>query len=240
MTSPFQKAIREKRRALAAGETSPVLASAEPDALQLRLLELEADRKVLKGIAAIEDKIEHKRTVLLPKYRPHAEAFLAQGANYENPLFSDVVLWLFDIGEMDTFMAWCDKAIELGVPTPEFIKRDWQTLCCDNVFDWSSEQLKQGNSAEPYLSQVLERLESRQWRVFEKVSAKIYKLSGQALLMDENGHVNVPMVGSIETLQTALARLTKANELHSKIGVGELINNRIPARIRALTDGTNL
>lgn len=240
MTSPFQKAIREKRQTLAAGETPPVIAAVNPDSLELQLIELEADRKVLSGLNAISDKIEHKRSVLIPKYRQQVEAWLASGAAGENPIFSEMVIWFYDAGDMDTFMAWVAKAIELNHPTPERFKRDWQTFCADAVFNWADEQVKQGNAIDPYFSQVMERIQRGEWRVFEKVSAKLYKLGGQYLLRDEKGNVNVPSVGSVETLEKALAMLTQAHDLHPKIGVGDLIKNRIPARIRALTEGTNL
>ncbi|PKF51113.1 terminase [Enterovibrio nigricans] len=223
-----------------AGEPPPVIAAATTGSLELQLMELENDRAVLKGLNAISDKIEHKRSVLIPKYRPQVEAWLESGVAEENPIFSEMVIWFYDTGDMETFMAWVLKAIELALPTPERFKRDWQTFCADSVFDWADAQVKEGNAIDPYFTQVMERIHEGEWRVFERVSAKLYKLGGQYLLRDELGNVNVPSVGSVETLEKALAMLTKANDLHSKIGVGDLIKNRIPARIRALREGTNL
>ncbi|PMN68405.1 phage terminase small subunit [Enterovibrio norvegicus] len=240
MVSPI-RAMREKMKAdrNSAGETLPVIA-ASPDTLELRLIELEADRQTLKSFNAIADKIEHKRTVLMPKYRPVAEAYLVGSTTYENPIFSEVVLWLFDIGELDTFIEWCLKAIELNVPTPERIKRDWQTFCADSIHQWATEQVKNGQSVEPYFSQVFERIQSDEWRLHEKVSAKFYKLAGQNLLRGEDGTVKATHVGDVETLTAALELLEKADQLDSKAQVSDLTKNRIPARIKALTDGTNL
>ncbi|WP_434357395.1 phage terminase small subunit [Parasalinivibrio latis] len=240
MTSPFQKKKAAILAELAqqAGETLPARATASPDSLHIRLIEFDNDKKALKGFNAIADRVAHKRDVLIPKYRPVAEAYLEAGESYENPIFSALLVWLFDVGEMDTGIDWCLKAIERQLPTPGFLKRDWPTFLADTVFDWAEVQAERGQSVEPYFSQVFEKV-LNEWRLHEKVSAKWFKFAGYMLLRDENGKPRATAVGDLDTLEKAYALLARANELHGKIGVGTVMN-KVQSRINALRDGKNL
>lgn len=240
MLSPFQHVMIQKKQA-AAGATRPVLASKNKNEFALRLLELKTDLDVLKNINSISDKISHKRDVLIPKWRPFIHAYLS-GENHhdDHPIISTFIVWLFDVGEHGEFIILCERAIDKKIPTPEFIKRDWQTFCADSIYKWADEQVTLGLSFNPYFSIIFEKIQNGQWRLFEKISANFYKLAGQQLLRDENGEIKASHIGNIETLEKALALLTRADELNPKIGVGDLIKNRIPSRINALKTGTNL
>lgn len=246
MVSPI-RAMREKmksERNHSRESTCVIKPITDKHNIDLLLLELECDKKALKQFNSIADKVSYKRNVLVPKYRPMVEEYLASGAKYPNPIFSTIfsttTIWLFDIGELDTFIQWCLFAINNEIPTPDFVKRNWQTFCADSIFKWSESQSEKGASIEPYFADMFFLIDSGQWRLLEKISAKYYKLAGQQLLRDEHGVIRVSHIGYVEKLEKSLEWLEKANELYPQIGVGDLIKNRIPARIKALTTGTNL
>lgn len=238
MVSPLRKARDAIIQQELTGSSPLASPSASPDSLQLQLTEFANDRQSLKQFNAIADKVTHKRDVLMPKWRPIAEAFLSSGEHYENPIFSTLILWLFDIGEIELGIDWCLKAIELNLPTPEFIKRDWPTFCADVVFDWAEKQAERGQSIEPYFSQVFSKVQN-DWRLHEKVNAKWYKFAGYWLLRDDKGEPRATAVGDISTLEQAKALLEQAHNFHDKVGVGTMIK-RIESRINALEDNKNL
>ncbi|QKU57319.1 phage terminase small subunit [Vibrio cholerae] len=102
MSSP----LRKQRDQILAKTTTPAAAAhaaaAESlDSLHLRLVEFEQDKQVLKGFVQISEKVNHKRDVLIPKYKPLAEKYLAAGESYQNPIFTDLIVWLFDIGDLE-------------------------------------------------------------------------------------------------------------------------------------------
>ncbi|MDO6706151.1 phage terminase small subunit [Photobacterium sp. 1_MG-2023] len=236
MVSPLK---RQRDQLLQSGTQSVAqAATVNTDSLHLRLIEFENDKKALKNFNAIADRIVHKRDVLVPKYRAVAEAYLAAGEHYENPIFTTLTLWLFDIGDLETAIAWCLKAIEMDLPTPENIKRDWPTFCADHVLEWAEREAERGHSIEPYFSQVFEKV-MHGWRLHEKVSAKWFKFAGYYLLRDDEGKPRPAAVGDIDTLEKAQALLQKAHEFYDKIGVKSVLD-RIPQRINALKDGKNL
>lgn len=239
MASPLQK----QRNALLAKSGSQKVASevseATTDSLHIKLIELEEDRQDMRRrFNARADRIAHKRDVLIPKYRALAERYLESGERYQNPVFTSLVLWLFDVEAMETALDWCFKAIERELPTPDYIKRDWPTFCADQVLEWAERESERGHSIEPYFSQVFEKVR-HEWRLNEQVNAKWFKFAGLLLLRDDEGKPRATAVGDIETLEKAKALLVEANKQHDKIGVGTMIS-KIDQRISALETGKNL
>ncbi|MGI9888114.1 phage terminase small subunit [Vibrio chagasii] len=215
--------------------TSPV---ADTNSLHIKLIEFEEDRKHLRSFNAIADRIEHKRNVLVPKYKPYVQRYLESGDQLENPIFTNVVIWLFDIKELDVAIDWCMKAIERDLPTPENFRRDWPTFCADEVLAWAEYESERGNSIEPYFSQVFEKVE-KEWRLHEKVNAKWYKFAGLFLIRNEQGNPQATAVGDVDVLKKALVLLQHAHNQHPKVGVGTQVK-KIEQRIRAIEDGKNL
>lgn len=219
--------------------TTPMAATVNTDSLHIKLIEFEEDRKRMRSqFNARADRTDHKRNVLIPKYKPLAETYLAAGEKYENPIFSTLIVWLFDIGDLSTAIDWCLKAIELELPTPEFIRRDWPTFCADSVLKWAETQAEHGHSVEPYFSRVFAKIRD-DWRLHEEVNAKWYKFAGYFLLRDDEGKPRPSAIADKATLEQAKAFLQQANEYHSKIGVGTMIS-KIDMRLSALETGKNL
>ncbi|WP_019615101.1 phage terminase small subunit [Psychromonas ossibalaenae] len=211
---------------------------AEPKSLHLLLAELANDEKELKGFNRLEDKVTHKRDVLVPKYRMAVEQYIASDARFDNPLFAIMIVWLFDIDDLETAINWCDKAIERELDTPQRFKRDFATFCSDEVLKWCERMSAQGHAIEPFFSQVFDKVRT-EWRINEQLTAKWYKFAGLQLLRDETGKAKASSVGDIETLEKAKALLIEAENQSPKAQVTTHLD-KIEQRMRALIDGTNL
>lgn len=238
MASPIARQRAALLAAASVGSTvvAQAATAATIDSLHIRLVEFEQDKLKLKEFVQIAEKVNYKRNVLIPKYKPVVDAYLEAGESYQNPIFTDLIIWLFDIGDLETAVSWLFKAIELDLPTPENFKRDsWAVVCADTVLDWADVQQKHGHSIEPYFSQVLEKIESV-WKLPEQLEAKWYKFAGYSLLLNDKGEPQPSLVGDIELLEKAKALLNKAEEKHDKIGVKTKIGD-IEQRIRAIQNG---
>lgn len=202
----------------------------------MQLIELDADLKKLKGFARRQDKIIHKRDVLLPKWQPIVDEYLAQVGSgskpYDNPLFARCIIWLFDIDDLGRALEWAFKAIELGQPMAPGIRREWPSFISDTVFDWSETQGEHGRSVEPYFTQVFNQV-VHHWKLAEPITAKFYKFKGLNLLRSTTGDVKPSTVGDVELLQQADSFLEKAASLHKNVGV-KTVRNQIDMRLRAL------
>lgn len=239
MVSPLK---RQRERLLAASSSKAVVLAATAgsiDSLHLRLIEFEQDKLKLKDFMQIAEKVNYKREVLIPKYKEVAEQYLAAGESYQNPIFTDLIIWLFDTKDLETAIDWLFKAIELDLPTPENFKRSsWAVVCADFVLEWAETQLPNGHSVEPYFSQVFAKID-KEWKLPEKLEAKWYKFAGYGLLLNEKGDPQPSQVGDSERLEQAKKLLEIAHDKHDKIGVQTKIK-QIDMRLNALAEGKNL
>jgi hypothetical protein len=202
----------------------------------LQLIALDADLKKLKSFARRQDKITHKRDVLLPKWQPIVNEYLAQVNSgekpYDNPLFARCIIWLFDIADFGRALEMAFKAIELGQPMAPGIRREWPSFISDTVFDWSETQAEYGRSVEPYFSQVFNQV-VHHWKLAEPITAKFYKFKGLSLLRGTTGEVKPSSIGDADLLQQADSFLEKAASLYKNAGV-KTVRNQIDMRLRAL------
>lgn len=205
------------------------------NSLHLQLIALEQDMARLKALARMSDKVAMKRDELFPKYRPYVDKYLelaALGTVYQNALFQRLIVWAFDIGDLETAISWALLAIEQHQRTPGNIKRDWAHFTADTVLGWAEEQAALGHGVEPWFSRVFDKVRS-DWRLNEQATAKWYKLAGCLLLRDKDGVPRPSALADNATLEQADHWLALAEKTHSKIGVGTL-RHKIAMRLRAL------
>ncbi|MFY7115218.1 phage terminase small subunit [Enterobacter cloacae complex sp. SHL020] len=213
----------DKREALA---SSPV-------SFHLQMLELAKDVEQLRSLPRTEDRIECKRDVLLPRWMPTVESYLAGDARFANPALVYCVIWLFDTGEMSQALDWADVAITENQAMPENFKSTLPAFVADTVLEWATSQAEAGHSIEPYFSRTFENIREK-WRLHEDINAKWFKFAGLYLLRDERGRPRATAVEDVETLEQADALLAQAHAFNNNSGV-RTARDKIRARINSLT-----
>jgi hypothetical protein len=179
----------------------------------LKLMEasLDDDLARLKAIPNLAGKQDLKRTELLPKYQEYIQRYLESGLQLQNRVLVQVVVWLFDTTQFDDALELADIAIEQGQRLPATFKRqDIQTFVADAVGDWALAEYEAGRSPEPYLSDLLPRVDG-EWTLPEQIPSKFHKLIGIRAMDDEQWSV-------------ALKHLERATELYAKAGCGTRID----------------
>ncbi|RKJ83784.1 terminase [Aeromonas veronii] len=237
MSSP---GIRHKQRVLALQGVAKAAATGQAtglvaNSLHLQLIALEEDMKRLKSLVRRGDKVAMKRDELFPKYRPYVDKYLelaALGTVYQNELFQRLIIWAFDIDDLETGITWALLAIEQNQRTPSNIKRDWAHFTADTVLVWAEEQAALGHGVEPWFSRVFDKVRG-DWRLNEQATAKWYRLAGHLLLRDKDGKPRPSALADSAALEQADHWLALAEKTHSKIGVGTL-RHKIAMRLRAL------
>ncbi|QTL95541.1 terminase endonuclease subunit [Aeromonas jandaei] len=213
-----------------------IATGAVADSLHLQMIALEQDIVRLRNLARIADRVNMKRSELMPKYRPYVERYLASvaesGQPYQNELFQRLIIWAFDIGDLETGIAWALLAIEQNQQTPNNIKRDWAHFVADTVLEWAVKQAAEGHAVEPWFSRVFDKVRN-DWRINERISAKWFKAAGCLLLRDHDGQPRPSAVGDSATLEQAAHWLSQAEKLHPKVGVNTLLQ-KIEMRLRVL------
>lgn len=206
--------------------------SASPISFHLQMLELEKDVIQLRSLPRTEDRVEFKRDVLLPRWMPTVETYLAGDARFANPALVYCVIWLFDTGEMDRALDWADVAIGEQQAMPENFKSTMPAFVADTVLEWTTNAAEAGHSIEPYFSRTFENIREK-WRLHEDISAKWFKFAGLHLLRDESGQSRATAVEDVKTLEQADALLAQAHAFNKNAGVTTM-RSRIRARINSL------
>lgn len=217
-------AVLDKREAL----------TASPVSFHLLKLELDKDVERLRSLPRTEDRVEMKRDVLLPRWMPTVEAYLAGDTRFANPALVYCVIWLFDTGEMGQALEWADTAISESQATPENFKSTLPAFVADTVLEWATNEAAAGRSIEPYFSRTFENIREK-WRLHEDINAKWYKFAGLYLLRDDKGQPRATAVEDVSTLEQADALLAQAAAYNKNAGV-KTMRDKIRARIASLTE----
>ncbi|WAE53248.1 phage terminase small subunit [Stutzerimonas frequens] len=188
--------------------------------LALMTTAMDADLERISAINSREARQALKRDELLPKYLDYVQRYRESGLNHPNPVLMQVLVWLFDTAQFEAGIELADFAIGQGQQLPERFKRDVQTFVADELIDWAEAEHKAGRSPEPYVSQLLPRVDGNwdgfkqggeserpaPWQLFERIPARYHKLLG-VLAMDRKDWA------------PAVAHLNRATELYPEIGV---------------------
>jgi hypothetical protein len=194
------------QRAMAASQSvtdQPIPAGAA-NQYELMLLKLAEDKRRLKDIQSIERKIEVKAT-LLPEYQPWIEGVLAGGSGRQDDVLMTVFVWAIDIADFALAIQIGAYAIEHGLTMPDQYKRDVPCVLAEEVAEAA---IKAEDDARigmlPALGQVIDLTTAKDMP--DEVRAKLYKAIGYAFR-------------AAGALPEAKEALTRALDLHSKIGV---------------------
>ena len=219
-------ALEHKRRTLEQGPPNsdgtytPATALAGPanakKHMALMVSAMAEDLGRLSDLNAMEARQQLKRSELLPKYLEYVQRYRESGLNHPNPILMQVLVWLFDTEQFEQALELADFAIQQNQPMPErFRRRDIQTFVADTMMDWADAEYRSNRSPEPYLSQLLPRVDD-EWQLFEKIPARYHKLLGTIAMDQERwsdaiAHFNraVQLYPSIQ-IKTRLEDATKA------------------------------
>lgn len=132
------------------------------------MMALQQDQAALHLLTDVKKKIALKKELLIPKWAPIIEHYRESGAQHPFEPLVWFAIWLVDAGEFEQGITWADFAIAQHQKMPERFKSDnLESVITRQVHDWAQDQFKAGHSAEPYLSDVVQRIESNQWLVSE-------------------------------------------------------------------------
>lgn len=213
-------ALAHKRATLALGVSAAAIAAAVPltyssataldspanarKHLMLQEAALDQDLERLSAIKGLAGRQYLKRHELLPKYQDYVVRYCESGLNLPNRVLVQVMVWLFDTAQFEDGLELADFAMEQGQLMPERFKRDIQTFVADAVWEWAYAEHQAGRSPEPYLSNLLPRVDG-EWELTEQIPSKYHKLIGMRGIKDEQW-------------ETALKHLERSTELYAKAG----------------------
>lgn len=173
-----ERRAREAAEAVRAGqaETIEKMAEQTPE-FELLLTALEQERRQLSAMPQGAGRIPRKRE-LLKEFLPVVEKYIDSGDEYENTALTQIMVWAFDVGDIDQAMRLARVAIEQNQPMPPGFGRDIRTAVADLVLDWIAARGEQ--PVEPYFSEVYSLLfpeapDAIGWQIHDEIRLKYVK-----------------------------------------------------------------
>lgn len=173
-----ERRAREAAEAVRAGQAGTIakMADRTPE-FELLMTAIEQECRRLSELPRGSERIERKRALLL-EFLPVVEKYVVTGEEYRNPVLTQLMVWAFDVGDIDQAMRLARVAIAQNQPMPERYKRDVRTAVADLVMDWVESRGEQ--SAEPYFSEVYRAIFPEEpdvigWQIHDEIRLKYVK-----------------------------------------------------------------
>ncbi len=143
---------------------------------ELLLTQLDIDCKRLSELpqGAARDPLKRE---LVNSYLPLVDEYISSGKEFQNLVLTRVMVWLFDLGEIDRALAMADVAIAQNQPMPQRFGRDVKTFVADAFLDWRKLQKALKNPVEPYFSKVFEQVMT--WQIHDEIKVKYLKAAAE-------------------------------------------------------------
>jgi hypothetical protein len=208
MKSPAQRHFQRVTAEKAAASAAPGESLAGANAYELMLVKLSTDRRRLKSIASIEQKIKVKRDELLPEYVDYVAGALSGGRGAQDDVLTTVMIWRIDAGDFAGGLDIARYAIEHRMTLPDQYDRPLATAIAEEFAEAALAAFKKGDATKhvsaAQLGEVAQLTASAD--MHDQVRAKLHKALGYLAEKSGDG-------------MAALDHLCRALVLDSRAGV---------------------
>ncbi len=213
MKSLARKHFEKAAAAKAAGAASAGAPQAG-DQYTLMQAALYEARRALKGIKSIKAKADKKRA-LLPDFMPYIDGVLSAGSGAQDDVLMTVMVWLFDVGELQKGLEVARYAIEHKLTTPDRYARDTAALVAEQVAEEVLLQVREPECDSAVLTRISEATIdlTEGADMHDQIRAKLHKAAGYAQrAWHKYSGERYHLVASLDHLNSALT-------YNAKVGV---------------------
>ena len=120
---------------------------------ELALAQLAQHKRQLQGIQSLEAR-QAKKAELMQEWHGYIDGVLAADAGVPDPIISQMLPWLFDVGDIDRALTVGDYLLRHDLPAPEQFTRDLPSLYAEMAAE--SALNRPGSLNAEHLAEVLE------------------------------------------------------------------------------------
>ena len=172
---------------------------------ELALAQLAQHKRQLQGIQSLEAR-QAKKAELIQEWHGYIDGVLAADAGVPDPIISQMLPWLFDVGDIDRALTVGDYLLRHDLPAPEQFTRDLPSLYAEMAAE--SALNRPSSLSVEQLAEVLDATTG--YDMVDEIRAKLYRALGEALHDEGN-------------LEAAVTHLRRAVELNPKVGCKPLL-----------------
>jgi hypothetical protein len=217
-------------------ETAPYTPAVEVAARQIAM-RMRHDLQRLKEIKSIDRKVAAKRE-MLPDYRPWCDGLLEAGrmtngrelgSSGADKVLPVAMVWSIDTGDWPRALELAEHVLRFDVKLPARYERDAPTLVLEEIAEAA---LKAQAKGDTFPIEILEQVDELTADVdmHDEPRAKLLKAIGAELVRAagmSTGDAIVP------TIDRAIAVLTRAHDLHDRVGVKTMLKGLEKAKTAA-------
>jgi len=158
---------------------------------------LSVDVARLSNIKIMDDKQAAKRN-MIATYTDFVWGYVEQNHNYPNNVAVQVMVWLFDVGNIEEALRLAFYLAPHQSMPERFARRDIQTFICDAVYDWAKGLANEASSH--HLGLVIAEMEGKAWELSPPVASKVYVMAAKCSYYQDNDYQR-----TVELLEKAKA-----------------------------------
>ncbi len=220
--------------------SSPVPAGNTPAARAAATISmrLRHDIQRLKQIKSIDRKVAAKRE-MLPEYQAWCDGLLDAGRRAEtreletsgaDDVLPTIMVWCLDVGDWTRALMLASFVLRFSIPMPKRYERDAATLVLELIADAALKAQARSDSFPLYVLEAVELL-TEGIDMHDQPRAKLLKAIGAELVRAAGMSTGDAVVSTIDR---AAAVLTKAQDLHDRVGVKTMLRGLDRARAAAV------
>ncbi len=227
MISPAWAHRERVRKAEAAKAAKVALDAADKEAIKemasgnekfaVLLRAIEGECKRISDLPKGSARTDLKRN-LIAIYLPVVKKYIDGDDEYENTVLTQVLVWLFDCGEIGEALKIAAVAIEQEQPMPSRFKSNVKTFVADSVMEWAKAQFDSGNSVEPYFGAMLADISD--WSVHDDIKLKYVKLAAD--IAHKDGDIDKALELCIQAEEIAPGKSAFKSITNYKLRIKEL------------------
>lgn len=118
----------------------------EQNDYEQQLRDIDADELRLRELPRGEARTAMLTGELLPKWTPVVDAYVAAGKAYPNPLAVKVMIWLFNVADLDRALPLADLLVSQDQRMPDNFKRDLPVFVADALLEILEDRQARGET----------------------------------------------------------------------------------------------
>jgi tetratricopeptide (TPR) repeat protein len=171
---------------------------------KLLLDAIDTECKVISGLPEGRARVEKKQQ-LLKTYLPVIDKYLEAGEIYKNRAMTQVLIWLFDVGDIENAMRIANAAVDQDQPMPERFTRGVKVFVADAFLEWVKVQEAKGGSIQPYFNEMFAKVYC--WPVHDSIKIKYLKQAATEAEKDGKPEDALELLNQAEKLDPVGAKV---------------------------------
>lgn len=211
-----REAVKKAQAALEKQEVQAIKqAASDQKSHKLLLVAIDNECKQISSLPKGSVRTDKKRQ-LLKTFLPVIDEYIESGEQFANVALTQVLIWLFDCGDISNAMRVARVAIEQNQPMPKRFGRDIKTFVADAFLEWAKAERAGNDKAAigPYFTELFDQV--LDWPVHDPIKIQYLKLAAEEAERDDRLESALDYLLQAEKIDPVTAKVKTRKEKLAK------------------------